>query len=91
MVVSTLHFLTGFEWYLGTKTVWMGPKKLAKYVEKLTGWVAGERVRKKMTQNIVGTLEHCALVIPLRRSHLVSFYRLLGSQTFVLSCRSISI
>jgi hypothetical protein len=63
-----------FDWDLDEKTVARPETKHRKYLAKLDSWMEGAKVTCKETENLVGTLNHCALVIPQGRSRLVSMY-----------------
>ncbi|KAF7347710.1 putative reverse transcriptase domain protein [Mycena venus] len=78
---SRLFTYLGFDWDLGVKTVTLPEKKKIKYVRKLQTWLAEGRVtlRRKDVDNVAGTLNHCALVVPQGRSRLVSIYKYLAS------------
>jgi hypothetical protein len=69
----------GLDWDIEVKTVTLPNKKREKYLRKLESWISGARVSKKETENVVGTLNHCAYIITQGRSRLVSLYKLTAS------------
>jgi len=68
---STFTYL-GFVWDLTTKRVQIPDKKKAKYLDRLTPWIEGNKFTRKEAETILGTLVHCALAIPDGRSCLPS-------------------
>ncbi|KAK6991733.1 hypothetical protein R3P38DRAFT_2803447 [Favolaschia claudopus] len=71
----------GFDWDLVAKSVALPDKKRIKYLAKLEPWTSDQRAHasRKEAENVVGTLNHCALVLPEGRSRLVSMYRFTAS------------
>lgn len=69
----------GFDWDAEAKTVSIPEAKKTKYLSKLAPWVEGAKVTVGETENVVGTLNHCALVVRQGRSRLVNLYRLTAS------------
>jgi hypothetical protein len=69
----------GFVWDLDQKVVYLASEKCQKFIDRLIPWVANTMVTKNDCDVLVGTLNHCALILPDGRSHLPSFYRLSGS------------
>lgn len=65
----------GFEWNIPERTVCIPPKKRSKYAAKLSVWLGSTSVSLKETQNVLGTLIHCAPVVPLGRSHIAGLSR----------------
>jgi hypothetical protein len=65
----------GFDWDLDERTATLPEAKRVKYLAKLGPWTEGAKVTRKEAENLVGTLNHCALVLPQGRSRLVSLYR----------------
>lgn len=53
--------------------------KCSKYAAKLAPWIPGALVSKTDCESVIGTLNHCTLVIRNGRSHLPSFYKLASS------------
>jgi hypothetical protein len=72
---SFLFVYIGFCWDMENKTVALPETKRAKYVEMLGKWQVGVLVSRLDTETIVGTLNHCAFIVPQGRSHLVELYR----------------
>lgn len=64
----------GFLWSLETKTVELPKKKRSKYLAKLSKWSDSSKVSLKMTESLIGTLNHVCLVLPTGRSHLPSLF-----------------
>lgn len=60
----------GFRWCLHNKTVELPKTKHLKYLDKLGEWLRDHKVSLKMTESLIGTLNHICLVLPRRRSHL---------------------
>jgi len=54
-------------------------QKKIKFVEHLAPWVKGALVTRHDCEVVIGTLNHCSLIIPDGRSQLPSLYRLSGS------------
>jgi hypothetical protein len=50
--------------------------KKEKFLGKLKGWSQGSLVDRKACLSLVGSLNHCAVLIKGSRTHLPSFYRL---------------
>ncbi|CAK5263722.1 unnamed protein product [Mycena citricolor] len=69
----------GFDWNLKTKEVTIPEKKKQKYLKKLEPWIVGFKATRKEAENIVGVLNHCALVVTKGRSRLVSIYRFVAA------------
>jgi hypothetical protein len=69
----------GFVWDMKSRVVYLSAEKRAKFVERLAPWVTGNMVSKEDCDVMLGTLNHCALVLPDGRSRLPSLYRLAGS------------
>jgi hypothetical protein len=78
---AQLFTYLGFNWDIASRTVTLPAAKKAKYLEKIANWLDGERVAIKDVENVIGTLNHCTLVICRGRSRLVSIYRLSASFT----------
>ena len=69
----------GFVWDLDSKTVRISEDKCKEFIERMSTWKEGALVTKRDCEVLVGTLNHCALVLPDGRSRLPSLYRLSGS------------
>jgi len=57
------------------------PEKCAKFLLRLEPWTDGGMVSKSDCEIVLGTLNHCALVLPEGRSRLPSLFHLSGSFT----------
>jgi len=69
----------GFLWNLSDKTVSLPDAKKQKFLGKLTPWVSGSLVSRKDCESLLGSLNHCSVVIMGSRSHLPSLYRFAAS------------
>lgn len=69
----------GFLWSLEQKTVSLPAAKCAAYASKLASWLATNYTSQHDCESIVGTLNHCTLAVRDGRSHLPSFYKMLGA------------
>jgi hypothetical protein len=58
----------GSDWDLDEKTVALPETKCIKYLAKLGPWMEGATVTRRETENLIGTLNHCTLVLPQGRS-----------------------
>jgi hypothetical protein len=67
---------TGFDLDLVHKSVSLPEAKKAKFLAKLDRWSPGQAIDRKTCLSVVGSLSHCAVVVPGSRTHLPSFYRL---------------
>jgi hypothetical protein len=76
---STSFKYLGFQWDLVARTVTIGSDKCAKYLTRLAPWVQGARFTKVEVQKLIGTLNHCSVVLIEGRSHLPSLYQLVGT------------
>lgn len=70
---STFTYI-GFSWSLDARMVELPEKKHYKYLNKLNEWSRTCRVSLKMTESLIGTLNHVCLVLPVGRSHLPSLF-----------------
>jgi hypothetical protein len=64
----------GFDWSLEKKTVALPAEKKAKLLGKLDGWEASSAVDRKACLSVIGSLNHCSVIVLSSRSHLPSFY-----------------
>jgi hypothetical protein len=69
----------GFEWDLEKKTVTIGKEKCMKYLLRLQPWVPGSRFTKTEAQQLIGTLNHCSVVLVGRQSHLPTLYQFVST------------
>jgi hypothetical protein len=65
----------GFEWDLIEKTVSLPDSKRLKFLAKISAWVAGHSVTRRECESVVGSLNHCSIVIVASRTHLPSLSR----------------
>jgi hypothetical protein len=65
----------GFEWDLTQKTVCLPDSKRQKFLAKLAPWVQNGKVSAKECQSLVGSLNHCSVVVFSSHAHLPSLYR----------------
>jgi hypothetical protein len=61
-------------WDIGNRCVCLSEDKHLKYLACLLPWVKGVMVLLKETKMVVGTLNHCVLILPDGSSHLPSLY-----------------
>jgi hypothetical protein len=66
----------GFDWDLANKTVSLPESKRLKFRAKLQGLLSNPTIDRKACLSLVGSLNHCAVVVAMSRAHLPSFYRL---------------
>jgi hypothetical protein len=71
---SSFRYL-GFDWDLVTKSVALPDSKREKFLSKLAPWVAGAKVAAKECLGVIGSLNHCSVVIFSSRTRLPSLYR----------------
>jgi len=76
---SSVFPYVGFMWDMEEKVVYLTAEKCAKFVARLEPWTSGGLVTHHDCQVVLGTLNHCALILPDSRSHLPSLFRLCGS------------
>jgi hypothetical protein len=76
---STKFTYLGFEWDLDKKTVTIGKAKCAKYIDRLKPWKQNARFTKLEVQKLIGTLNHCSVVLVEGRSRLPSLYHFVGT------------
>lgn len=69
----------GFPWNIPRRTVEITASKCAKFLAKLARWAPGSAVSRKDCENLIGSLNHCCLVVPNGRSRLPSLYQLSSS------------
>lgn len=69
----------GFHWDIKGKSVSLPESKRVKYLDRLEGWVRNGLKSCKDADILVGTLNHCTLVVPQGRSHLPAFYAFLAT------------
>lgn len=74
---SFLHI--GFLWDIDARTVCIPTSKKQKFLAKIAPWVKGYKFSLKECQSVIGSLNHCCLAIPSRRSHMPSLYGMLVS------------
>jgi hypothetical protein len=76
---ATTFPYVGFVWDMEARMVYLSGEKCAKFVDRLAPWIKGALVTKEECDIIIGTLNHCALILSDGRSRLPSLYRLSGS------------
>ena len=89
---STFTYI-GMTWDLHNKMVFFSQKKKDRYLAKLANWNLGLRVTRKEVESVIGTLNHCSLVLIAARTHLPSLYefaRCFSSNSHALATRSIT-
>jgi hypothetical protein len=69
----------GFEWDLDNKTVTIGKAKCTKYIDRLKPWRQNACFMNLKVQKLIGTLNHCSVVLVEGRSHLPSLYHFVGT------------
>jgi hypothetical protein len=70
---STFTYL-GMTWDLDRKHVFFSTKKKERYRTKIANWDVGFRVTKREVESVIGTLNHCSLILVASRTHLPSLY-----------------
>jgi hypothetical protein len=66
----------GFLWDLVEKSVALPDAKRKKFLAKLSTWLAGTTVSFEECLSVIGSLNHCSVVIFASRTRLPSLYRL---------------
>ena len=61
---SSFHYI-GFDWDLRLKTISIPDSKRSKFLEKLSAWKPGHSVNHRLCLSLIGSLNHCSVVIPL--------------------------
>jgi hypothetical protein len=77
IVVSSTYL--GFSWDLDNKTVSIGPRKCSKYLARLATWLPGSSFTKLEVQKVIGTLNHCSVILVEGRSRLPTLYQMVSS------------
>lgn len=70
---STFTYL-GMTWDLDNKKVFFAQKKKDRYLGKIAHWEVGSPVTRKEVESVIGTLNHCSLILVAARTHLPSLY-----------------
>lgn len=74
------HFrYLGFEWDIPNRTVEIPTEKKDKYLKKVETTLTKNRISRKETENLLGTLTHCALATESGRARLPSIANLAAS------------
>ena len=69
------HFTyLGMTWDLDDKKVFFAQKKKDRYLRKIAHWEVGSPVTRKEVDSVIGTLNHCSLILVTARTHLPSLY-----------------
>jgi hypothetical protein len=76
---NTVFCYLGFEWDLGKKTVTISKAKCKKYLLRLKPWVPGSQFMKTEVQQLIGTLNHCSVVIVGGQTHLPTLYQFVST------------
>lgn len=69
----------GFLWDLEDKTVEIPLAKREKFLAKISGWSDSAKVSRKDCESVIGSLNHCCLVITDGRSRMPSLYKFCAS------------
>jgi hypothetical protein len=83
----------GLTWDLDEKKVFFSQKKKDRYLAKLINWNIGSLVTKKEVESVIGTLNHCSLVLVAARTHLPSLYefaRAFSNNAHALATRKVT-
>lgn len=64
----------GFSWSISAKTVQLPESKKSKYLLRLKTLLTSKSATLREAQKLLGTLNHCCLVIPEGPSHLTSLF-----------------
>ena len=72
--VNSVFSYISFTWDLNSKQVYLSHVKKSRYLKKLENWNTGSAVTKKDIESMIGTLNHCSLVLVAARTHLPSLY-----------------
>lgn len=75
---STFTYL-GFLWDINGRTVQLPETKIAKYRARLLPWLTASKATLSQSQKLLGTLSHCALVVPGGPSHLPSMFKFIAT------------
>lgn len=76
---SSIFTYLGFLWDLKTKFVSIPEEKRAKYIARISLWLANSSSDLRGTQVIIGSLVHCSLVIPDGRPHIAGLIKFSAS------------
>jgi hypothetical protein len=71
---NTVFSYIGLTWDLDSKKVYLSAAMKTRYLTKLDGWNAGCQVTRKEVESVIGTLNHCSLILVAARTHLPSLY-----------------
>lgn len=75
----------GFQWDLQLRTVQIPEPKKVKYLSRLRPWLTLDKAILRDAQKLLGTLNHCTLVIPDGPSHLPSLFKFVAGFKNTLS------
>jgi hypothetical protein len=64
----------GMTWNLNKKGVYFASKKKEQYLAKIANWNIGVPITKKEVESMIGTLNHCSMILIASRTHLPSLY-----------------
>jgi hypothetical protein len=64
-------------WDLDEKKVFFAQKKKDRYLGKIAHWVIGSPVTRKEVESVIGTLNHCSLILVAAPTHLPPLMSLL--------------
>lgn len=70
---STFTYLR-MTWDLSDKKVFFAQNKKDQYLKKIAHWEVGSPVTRKEVESVIGTLNHCSLILVAARTHLPSLY-----------------
>jgi hypothetical protein len=64
----------GMTWDLDNKKVFFAQKKKNWYLRKIAHWEVGLPITRKEVESVIGTLNHCSLILVAAHTHLLSLY-----------------
>jgi hypothetical protein len=76
---SNVFPYVGFIWDINSRIVYLSGTKCAKFLKRLHPWTKRALVTREDCDIMIGTLNHCALVVSDGRSRLPSLYGLSAS------------
>jgi hypothetical protein len=65
----------GFDWDIPSRQVSIPTEKRLKFTQKISNWLSTTSVSLKDTQSLLGSVIHCALVIPEGHAHVIGLSR----------------
>jgi hypothetical protein len=69
----------GFDWDIPARKVYIPDAKRDKYLSRAGSWADASKVSLKETEQLVGSLVHCTMVIPDGKPHLTGLIKFLAA------------